>query len=146
MATYMSRLTKASELFRGENSFCGMETTIPSHDDLGLQLVDLFVGEVRELFRKNPEFLTEGATLKLIRVGSNEPIQSFMKIGDHFSKLGSLTPMSTILRSKISRRNAANPISYYYPVLASGILTCMTTTGQYRFLEIPTRSIFDALD
>jgi hypothetical protein len=146
LADYMSRLVNVPDLFGPVSNYLGMEANISSHDDLGLQLADVIAGEVREFFRNNPEGLTESATLRLITPESDEPVQRFEKIGDIVFKKGVLTAMSTALAEKLVRKNPENPISYCYPILAAGMLTCVTATGQLRDLEIPTRLISDLLD
>ncbi|MGH9713183.1 MAG: hypothetical protein ACRD5M_07785 [Candidatus Acidiferrales bacterium] len=146
LSDYMGRLENIPELFGNERSFLGMESGIRSHDDIGLQLADIIAGEVREFFRGNPESLTESSTLRLITPESDEPIQRFMPIQNRIFKTGVLSPMSPGLAGKLVRRNTATIISYYYPILSSGMLTCVTDTGQLRDLEIPTRLIADLLD
>jgi hypothetical protein len=94
----------------------------------------------------NPESLSEAATLKLITPQSNEHLQQFHRIGRRIFKRGVLSPMSRNLARKLTRRNGENVLSYYYPILSAGILTCVTNTGQLRHLELPTRTIFDLLD
>lgn len=145
LADYMCCLVRVPELFGDDTGYRGMEINIRSHDDLGLQLADVVAGEVREFFRSNPAPLTESATLRLIKPGSDEPLQKFIEINTLF-KNGVLSPMSPELARKLVRRNSANIISYYYPLLSAGMLTCVTDTGQLRDLEIPTRLISDLLD
>lgn len=146
LADYMSRLVNVPDLFGPVSNYLGMEANIASHDDLGLQLADVIAGEVRDFFRNNPESLTESASLRLITPESDEPVQRFEKIGDNVFKKGVLTPMSAGLAEKLVHKNPENPISYCYPVLAAGMLTCVSDTGQLRDLEIPTRLISDLLD
>jgi len=146
LADDMSRLINIRELFGAVSNYRGMEANISSLDDLGLQLADVVAGEVRDFFRSNAEPLTEGATLRLITPSSDEPVQRFERIGDATFKKGILTKMSSALIQKLVRKNETNPISYYYPVLAAGMLSCITDTGRYRDLEVPTRLIADLLD
>jgi hypothetical protein len=146
LADYMGRLVRIPELFGGDTGYFGMEINIRSQDDLGLQLTDVVAGEVREFFRNNPEPLTESATLRLITPESDEPLQKFIEVDHVLFKNGVLSRMSPGLARKLVRRNSANIISYYYPVLSAGMLTCVTDTGQFRDLEIPTRLISDLLD
>jgi hypothetical protein len=84
--------------------------------------------------------------MRLIKPESDEPLQRFISIHNMLFKNGALSRMSPGLARKFVPRNSANTISYYYPVLAAGMLTCVTNTGQYRDLEIPTRLISDLLD
>jgi hypothetical protein len=146
LADYMSRLVNVPDLFGPVSNYLGMEANIESRNDLGLQLADVIAGEVRDFFRNNPESLTESASLRLITPESDEPVQRFEKIGDRLFKKGVLTPMSAGLAEKLARKNLENSISYCYPILAAGMLTCVTDTGQLRDLEIPTRLISDLLD
>lgn len=146
LGDFMGRLNNVPDLFGPKSNYLGMESTISSHNDLGLQLADVVAGEVRDFFRTNGEPLTEGATLQLITPDSDEPVQTFVEMDKKLLKRGVLTRMSSGLAQKLARKNTANPISFYYPVLAAGILTGITDTGQYRDLEIPTRLISDALD
>jgi hypothetical protein len=143
MGRYMTSLMRVPELFGTVNPFLGMEIHIPSHDDIGLQLVDVVAGEVRSFFRHNPEALNESATLKLITGDSEEPLEYFMEFNDSVHKIGALSPMTLELATKLAVENYENLISYYYPVLAAGILACVTETGQPRLLEIPTQLILD---
>lgn len=146
LADYMQHLANMPDLFGDGAGYLGMEIGIRSHDELGLQLADVFAGEVREFFRSNREPLEESATLRLITPESNEPLQKFMMMNGLLFKTGALSRMSPALARKLVRRNSANLISYYYPVLCAGMLTCVTNTGQFRDLEIPTRMISDLLD
>jgi hypothetical protein len=143
MGRYMESLTRVPELFGNVNPLLGMEIHIPSHDDIGLQLVDIVAGEVRSFFRRNPEALNESATLRLITGDSYEPLEYFMEFNNSVHKIGALSPMTSGLATKLGVENSENLISYYYPVLAAGILACVTETGQPRLLEIPTQLILD---
>jgi hypothetical protein len=146
MTAYMDKLPNVRELFGDVNRYLGMDVHTPSHEDLGLQLVDVLAGEVREFFRRNPEALTEAATLELIDGGSDEPVQVFREFNNSLHKIAVLSPMTSDLATKLAVENSENLISYYYPVLAAGILACTTETGQPRLLEIPTRLILDQRD
>ena len=146
LAGYMAQLVNVPDLFGNDTGYLGMETNIHSEDDLGLQLADVIAGEAREFFRSTPEALTENATLRLITPESDEPLQKFIEMNNVIFKSGALSPMSRGLHRKLARRNSANIISYYYPVLSAGMLTCVSDTGQLRDLEIPTRLISDVLD
>lgn len=117
-----------------------------SEDELGLQLADVVAGYVREFFRRTPIALTEGSTARLITATSEEPLQKMELMDGVLFKIGSLQPMSARLKRSLTRRNMANLVSYFYPVLASGILTCNTSTGQERDLELSTGLIMDLLD
>jgi len=143
---FMGGLVRVPDLFGNDTGYLGVEINIRSHDELGLQLADVLAGEVREFFRSNPDTLTESATLRLITPESDEPLQRFIELNNITFKNGALSPMSKQLFRKLARRNSANIVSYYYPVLSAGMLTCVTDTGQLRDLEIPTRLISDLLD
>jgi hypothetical protein len=143
MVRYMTGLSRVPELFGGVSCLLGMEIHIASHDDVGLQLVDIVAGEVRGFFRRNAEALSESSTLKLVTGKSDEPLQYFLEFNQSIHKIGALSPMSTGLATKLAIKNSDNLISYYYPVLAAGILACVSDTGQPRLLEIPTRLILD---
>ena len=146
MAGYMDALMRLPEPLGHGAIYHGMEIGIPSHDELGLQLVDVFAGEFRDFFRNNQEALTEGTTRMLITATSDEPLQQFQDVENLRFKTGVLTPMSAGLMRKLKRRNRRNILSYFYPVLAAGNVTCVTLNGQERHLEIPTGMIFDLLD
>jgi hypothetical protein len=143
IAQYMEQLINVPELYGPTNRFLGMEIDIPSHQDLGLQLVDVVVGDVRHFFRENREFLTENATLKLIDNQSDEPLQQLLEYNNTLHKIGALSQMSPGSARKLDRQNSENMVSYYYPVLASGILNCVTETGQPRLVEIPAGRFLD---
>jgi hypothetical protein len=143
MGQYMQGLARVPELFDDHNPFLGMDIHIASHEDVGLQLVDIVAGEVRGFFRRNPEALSENATLTLITTDSDEPLQYFLKFNQSIHKVGALSPMSSPLAAKLGLENSDNLISYYYPVLAAGIVSCVSDTGQPRLLEIPTGLILD---
>jgi hypothetical protein len=140
---YMQTLINVPELYGSTNPLLGMEIDIPSHNDLGLQLVDLVAGEVRSFFRRNPEALTENSSLQLITNDSDDPVEHFLEFGNALHKIGALSSMSTSLRDKLGVANSDNLISYYYPVLAAGIWACVSETGQPRLLEVPTELILD---
>jgi hypothetical protein len=146
MAGYMDDLMRLPEPLGHGNLYHGMEIGIPSHDELGLQLVDVFAGEFRDFFRNNREALTEGTTSMLITATSDEPLQQFQDVGNARFKTGALSPMSPKLLRKLRHRNARHVLSYFYPVLAAGNVTCVTLNGQERHLEVPTGMIFDLLD
>jgi hypothetical protein len=146
MARYLGRLTRVPELFGDTNPFLGMDVDTLSHEDVGLQLVDVVAGEARAFFRYNPEALTENATLRLITSKSSEPLENLMKLNGSVHKVGALSPMSRSLAAKLGVENSENPISHYYPVLAAGILACVSETGQPRLREVPTRLILDQLE
>lgn len=67
MADFMGRLNNVPELFGNDNKHLGMQSDVPLHEDLGLQLADVVVGEIREFFRNNPESLAESSTMRLIK-------------------------------------------------------------------------------
>jgi hypothetical protein len=146
IADYMGRLVRVPDLFGNDTGYLGVEINTRSHDEIGLQLADVIAGEVREFFRSNPDALIESATLRLITPESDEPLQKFIEINNRTFKNGALSPMSNGLFRRLARRNSANIVSYYYPVLSAGMLTCVTDTGQLRDLEISTRLISDLLD
>lgn len=128
------------------DNYRGMDTTRRSEEEIGLQLADVVAGDVRHFFRNDPDALIEGSTNRLITPDSDEPLQKFDELGGHLFKAASLRPMSTRLHRRLTRPNRANLISYYYPVLGSGMLSCTTFNGQARSLEMPTRSLYDLLD
>jgi len=146
LADFIGRLVRVPDLFGDDTGYRGMGINTRSVDELGLQLADVIAGEVRGFFRSNPDALTENATLRLITPESDEPLERFIRINGITFKNGALSPMPTSLHRKLARRNSANIISYYYPVLSAGMLTCVTDTGQLRDLEIPTKFISDLLD
>lgn len=146
MTDYMSRLVNVAELFGDKLRFIGMDVSVPSNDDIGLQLADIVAGEVRDFFRNNHDAITEGASPNLITAKSEESFEIYMPMNGMLFKRGSLSRMSKELARKLVRRNSRNPVSYYYPILAAGMLSLVTDTGQFRDLEISTRSIFDGLD
>lgn len=146
MGAGMNLLLNMPDQFRQTNNYHGMDTTRRSQDELGLQLADVVAGHVRNFFRNNPAALTEASTARLITATSIEPLQKFEEITGVLFKTASLHPMSARLRRILKRRNTANLVSYFYPVLASGILTCTTSNGQERDLELSTGLIMDLLD
>jgi hypothetical protein len=146
LGNYMGRLLAIPELFGPHNIYRGMAIDRRSEDELGLQLADVVAGQVREFFRQNPAALTTSATLNLITPDSDEPLQQFQELAGRIFKRGVLSRMPGDLLRVLRDRNGTNPISYYFPILAAGILTCVSDTGQLRLLEIPTRTIFDLLD
>jgi len=82
MAGYMDDLMRLPKPLGHGDLYHGMEIGIPSHDELGLQLVDVFAGEFRDFFRNNREALTEGTTSMLITTTSDEPLQQFQDVGN----------------------------------------------------------------
>ena len=146
ISEYAGLLKRVPEIFGAEDVCLGIEVSIRSDEDLGLQLADVVVGEVREFFRNNQEFLQKNATLGLITPESDEPLQQFEEMHNRTFKVGALSPIPPTLLRRISRPNIANLLSYYYRVLAAGMLTCVTDTGQPRHIEVPTRLFFDQLD
>jgi hypothetical protein len=142
----MNQMLNLPAPFDGGAEYLGLDANRRSEQEVGLQLADVAAGFVRDFFATNPDALTEGSTARLITPNSNEPLQKLEPIGRHLFKTAALTPMSAQLRRKVARRNMANLISYFYPVLASGILTCTTSNGQERDLELSTGLICDLLD
>ena len=115
-------------------------------DLIRVSLADVVAGHVRDFFRNTPGALTEGTTARLITATSDEPLQKFEDLNNLRFKVASLQPMSARLRRILTRRNMANLASYYYPVLASGTLTCITSNGQERAIELSTGLLLDVLD
>ena len=146
IADYMDRLMRLPPPFAHDNNYIGMEIDRTSEQELGLQLADVVAGEVRDFFRSNDLPLTESTTPRIIDPTSDERLQQFEQMEGHLFKSGSLVPMSRELRRMFLPRNTRHIVSYYYPVLASGMLTCVTLNGQERHLELSTRTIFDLLD
>jgi hypothetical protein len=143
---YMDGLMRLPDPFGHDGIYLGMDVDTRSQDDLGLQLADIVAGEVREFFRRNPQSLIESSTPRLITATSDEVLQQFERADGAMFKTGALSPMSAELARKLRRKNRGNLLSYYYPVLAAEMLTCVTVTGQERHLEIPTKMIFDLQD
>ena len=139
----MQTLVNVPELYGDTNPLLAMEIDTPSHNDIGLQLVDIVAGEVRAFFRRTPEALSENSSLRLITNDSDEPVENFLEFADSLHKIGALSPMSPGLLDKLRVPNSDNLVSYYYPVLAAGVLACNSEAGQPRLLEIPTKLILD---
>jgi hypothetical protein len=142
----MNLLLNVPAQMRPANKYFGMDANRRSEEELGLQLADVVAGYVRSFFRNNPAALREGSSARLITATSDEPLQKFEWHDGVLFKEASLHPMSAGLRRVLARRNIANMISYFYPVLAAGMLTCNTSNGQERDLEVSTGLILDLLD
>ena len=142
----MDLLLRMPEPLRQVNNYRGMQTNRRSEDEVGLQLADVVAGHIRDFFRNNPSALTTASSSRLITPESDEPLQKFERIGGQLFKTASLHPMPRMLWRILTRRNMANLVSYYYPVLAAGILTCNTFNGHPRDLELSTGFISDLLD
>jgi hypothetical protein len=142
----MDLLLRMPDHLRQANNYQGMGIDRQSEDELGLQLADVIAGHIREFFRNNPAALTAGSTSRLITAMSDEPLQKFEAMEGTLFKVASLHPMPRPLWRSLTRRNIANLVSYYYPVLAAGMLTCNTSNGHPRDLELSTGFISDLLD
>lgn len=146
IANDMNAMLNVPEEGWQNDNYRGMDASRRSEDELGLQLADVIAGYVRDFFRNNRLALTAGSTPRLITPTSHEPLQVFQELNGKLFKYASLQRMPPGIRRLLAQRNLANLLSYFYPVLAGGILTCTTLNGQMRHLELPTSLIFDLLD
>lgn len=142
----MDILSNVTGPYQQPNNYLGMDVQHRSQDELGLQIADVVAGSVRDFFRNVPDALIVGASDRLITATSDEPLQVLELIDGMLFKKGALHRMPAQLRKTLTRRNLQNLVSYFYPVLAAGILTCNTSNGIERDIELSTGLIFDLLD
>lgn len=116
-----------------------------SEDELGLQLADLFAGEVRDFFSGNQELLQHAATPRLITATSEEPRMTTIEAGGRLLKTGALNPLTPSLQRRFFRQDPAG--ATVLPILrelfAAGMLTCYSSWGQPRHLMIFEGLVFD---
>lgn len=146
ISKYMENLRKSPEYSAHFGALRGINIEISSHEEVGLQLADIIAGEVRSFFRKNRMTLKVKSSLRLVTMTSREPMECILRLGDSWVKMGALSRMPLSVARLVTVPNDDNPISLYYPILASGILACITETGQPRLLEFPTQLILDQLE
>ena len=119
-----------------------------SHKELGLQLADLLVGEIRRFFEANSSLLSHGALQTLITPATDEPIQAVIRTRDRTVKTGVITSMDEPLRDTFSNDDPGG--RYVFPcfvdLLASGILTGYAATGTPRDLIVSENLIWDQAD
>jgi hypothetical protein len=138
----------AQEADVAQAPFLGLSADRTSDQEIGLQLADLLAGEVRDFFGTNIALLSFGARRELITPWSDEPIQAMVKIGGIVGKSGVLATMPAELRRAFHERDQseASVFSEFTDLLASGILTCYSSTGTPRDLLIYEDSLWDQAD
>lgn len=136
----VSKLTPdRRELFRG------MTFDIDSRESLGLQVADLVAGSVRNLFRVSPELLTHGTTRNLVTNRTQEPNAVYRVFAGAPVKW-LVTELPETLRSTLTEPRSNNLFPHFHSLLAAGILTCVTETGQERDIKIFQRELWDLSD
>jgi hypothetical protein len=128
--------------------YLGLDNTRHSHEEVGVQIADLMVGEIRSLFQAHPELLTEGASKVFITGTSREEFEWWGKSFEDgpFGKIGGLTKISPDLRRALTRTDGTNCIPLYRNSCAAGLLTCYTDLGQPRHIEIFEGHFFQQTD
>jgi hypothetical protein len=124
----------------------GMDKTVASEDEVGLQLADLLTGEVRLFFEVNPEFLTNQSSRKLVTSLSREEIE--MSDNDN----GDLPQICLILRTpphlleKLEKFSGESCLPIYRASFAASLLSCYTDLGQPRHIELFENNFFQQID
>lgn len=96
------------------------------------------VGQVREFFKANDDFLTYGATRRLVTPTSKEPVNSVTQIGDRIFKTGVLHKMPKGLQARLLRpdRHGRTVLPFFSKLFAAGMLTCYSAFGQPRHIMV----------
>jgi hypothetical protein len=110
----------------------GFSYSTESYESLGLQLADLVAGEARRLFRGTPALLKAGATNNLITETSREGHAVYWPVAGRLWKHGRVVkiPPATLRALTTAKPGRLWPV--FNPVLASGILSCITDFGTQR--------------
>jgi hypothetical protein len=110
-------------------------------------------GETHEFFEANKELMSHGATRRIITQFSDEDFQAWdtMQMENHPPfpyKVGGMTRLPEGLRRRFTRRDPEerSVMQAFSPLLASGSLTCYSTTGQPRHVMPYIRWILDQCD
>jgi len=144
---YLGKLLK-NALPNVAKLYLGMDNTRHSHEEVGVQIADLIVGEVRSLFQAHPELLTEGSSKAFISGSSREEFEWWGEPfeGASFTKLGSLTKIPAELRRALTHADGTNCLPLYRNSCAAGLLTCYTDLGQPRHIEMFEGHFFQQTD
>jgi len=124
----------------------GMDNTIASEDEVGLQLADLLTGEVRMFFELNPEFLTDQSSRTLVTSSSREEIEMWTTAMGIYHKYGSLSKIPQKLMEKLESFSCASCLPIYRPSFAAGLLSLYTDFGQPRHIELYEGNFFQQID
>ena len=126
----------------------GIRVDRSSEQEVGLQLADLMVGEVRLFFDDYPALMSHGATRNLITPWSDEPIQTVVPSEYGPLKTGVISTLPEELLQAFGRcspeRSSLFPC--FADMLASGILTCYSSTGTPRDIFPFLGQVWDQAD
>jgi len=128
--------------------FRGIDSSKRSEEEVGLQLADLVVGEVRDFFQANPEVMSFGASKRLITQASEEPRNAVMRVDGHLAKTAALHRLHPGLHKRFFKPDPAGRtvLPFFSSLQAAGILTCYSVEGQPRDLHIFEKLIWDQTD
>lgn len=126
--------------------YLGMDNTLPSDQEIGLQLADLLTGEVRSFFDANPEFLISCASRTLITWNSRANIEVWETLMGNHGKAGTLEIIPPEIMARIERFSGESCIPFYRPSFAAGLLSCYTNLGQPRHIELYEGNFFQQTD
>ncbi len=107
----------------------GMDNSVSSEDEVGLQLADLLTGEVRWFFGANPEFLTNQSSSRLVTGTSQEDIEMWITAFNIYHKYGAILRIPPHLKQKLEQFDGTSCLAIYRPSFAAGLLSCYTDLG-----------------
>jgi hypothetical protein len=124
----------------------GMDNSVASEDEVGLQLADLLTGEVRWFFEVNPEFLTDQSSRKLVTGSSREDIEMWITAFNIYHKCGAILRIPPHLKQKLGQFTGDSCLAIYRPTFAAGLLSCYTDLGQPRHIELYEGNFYHQID
>ncbi len=124
----------------------GMDNSVSSEDEVGLQLADLLTGEVRWFFEANPEFLTDQSSRRLVTSESREEIEMWITAFNIYHKYGAILRIPAQLKQKLERFAGDSCLPIYRPSFAAGFLSCYTDLGQPRHIELYEGNYYHQID
>lgn len=124
----------------------GMDNTVASENEVGLQLADILTGEIRMFFELNPEFLNDQSSRKLVTSSSREEIEMWTTAMGMYHKYGSLSKIPQSLMAKLESCSGESCLPLYRRSFAAGLLSCYTDFGQPRHIELYEGNFFQQID
>lgn len=130
-----------------KSRFMGLESSKASHEEFGLQIADLVAGEVRRFFRFNPDLLTCGSDLTLLKFEHQEGETALLgELDGKLYKKGRKLPIPPAVLKKALQPTADCLLPYLRKSLAAGLVTCITEHGIERDVALFDNCFLDICD
>jgi hypothetical protein len=143
----MSVLKNAETRLGISIKFSGLAIDRQSHEEIGLQIADIVAGEVRRFFRFNPDFLTSGSGLGLIRFVHEDGEAAILhEVDGRTFKIGRQVPIPPYLLRRAFKATEECSFPYFRNLLAAGMVTCITEFGTERDVALFDGVFLDLCD